>query len=125
MGRGSGQTLDAHGCFVAPELPIRTPRRLMELVRPSRHSDSPPDTRVGGLRLRVSAGLRPASPTRVQLCAGRPAGADDTGCRPRMPHPAIAPATGTVDLVSAVDAAPTDPAPRDPDYRCSPWTQAQ
>ena len=26
----------------APELPIRTPRRLIELMRPSRHSDSPP-----------------------------------------------------------------------------------
>ena len=27
--------------------------------------------------------------------------------------------------VSAVDAAPAEPTPRDPEYRCSPWTQAQ
>jgi hypothetical protein len=30
-----------------------------------------------------------------------------------------------VGAVSAVDAARVQPAPRDPDYRCSPWTQAQ
>jgi hypothetical protein len=28
-------------------------------------------------------------------------------------------------VVSAVDAAQSDPTPRDPEFRCSPWTQAQ
>ena len=35
------------------------------------------------------------------------------------------PTVGSVHLVSAIDAAEADPTPRDPAFRCSPWTQAQ
>ena len=56
---------------------------------------------------------------------GRPASSDRTRPMVEPSHPARQGAVGTVGPVSAVDAAEAEPTPRDPEYRCSPWTQAQ
>ncbi len=56
---------------------------------------------------------------------GRPASSDRTRPTVEPSHPSQQGEVGTVEPVSAVDAARAEPTPRDPEYRCSPWTQAQ
>ena len=56
---------------------------------------------------------------------GRPASSDRTRPTVEPSHPSQQGEVGTVEPVSALDAARAEPTPRDPEYRCSPWTQAQ
>ena len=91
----------------------------------SRHSDSPP------ARGSVAYGCGSVPDfDRLPLLeggcvTGRPASSDRTRPTVEPSHPAQQGEVGTVGPVSAVDAAPAEPTPRDPEYRCSPWTQAQ
>ena len=113
------------GPAVRSELPIRKPRRLMELMRPRRHSDSPP------ARGSVAYGCGSVPDfDRLPLleCGCGPVARPGSNAIPPSigpPHPAPGRRSVRVHPVSAVDAAEADPTPRDPAFRCSPWTQAQ